>query len=204
MCHCINLKVCFFFISDLLDRVFVSFRKCSMDETLDIITRISLLEVIELRTGNWQIHEPTVSYYSKKLSNLLEDTTNTPDVASGRQLPIPPFVTARFTLSHVSSPPTPVDQQQPIQSSGPLVESASPFNGQESNDSGALQTATTPASSTSGGGSFSSLLNDFCSLSLSSEFHQTVTVGSDSINITGKNHKLVQVSQSVNSSAAIQ
>lgn len=146
---------------------------------MDAITHISLLEVIELRTANWQIHEPTVSYYIKKLSNLLEDTTNTPDVASDRQLLVPsPLVAASFTLSPVSSPPTPVVQQQAIGTTEPLVKPASPLNGPESNND--MPTATTP-SLTSGGGSFSSLLNDFGSLSLSSEFQHTVMVGLDSI-----------------------
>jgi hypothetical protein len=175
-----------------------------MDEMLDAITRISLLEVIELRTGKWQIHEPTVSYYSKKLSNLLEDTTNTPDVASGRQLPLPPLVTATFTLSHVSSPSTPVGQQDLIQSTEKMGdESASSFNYQQSNDSGTLPTTTT-TSPTSSGGSRSSLLIDFGSLSLSNDFKQTVTVGPNSIKITGNNLKLVQVSQSIASSASFQ
>ena len=74
--ECINLEInLIIFVcwlsADLLDRVFVCFRKSSMDETLDAITRMSLLEAIELRAGNWQLHEPTVNYYTKKLNFLV-------------------------------------------------------------------------------------------------------------------------------------
>lgn len=42
------------------------------DETLDAITRMSLLQVIELRAAGWQqLHESTMSYYSNKLNALL-------------------------------------------------------------------------------------------------------------------------------------
>ena len=54
-----------------MDRVFVCFRKSSMDEKLDALTRVSLLESIALRVGNWQFHEPTVDYFTKQLNLLV-------------------------------------------------------------------------------------------------------------------------------------
>ncbi|XP_034669679.1 eukaryotic translation initiation factor 4E-binding protein Mextli isoform X2 [Drosophila subobscura] len=50
---------------DTLDRAFVVFRNASQDERLNIMTRLKLLELIELRAKSWEDND-TIAYYKSK------------------------------------------------------------------------------------------------------------------------------------------
>lgn len=55
---------------DILDRVFVIFRNASQSERLNIMVRLKLLELIELRAKGWK-EDGTSSYYKiKQASNV--------------------------------------------------------------------------------------------------------------------------------------
>lgn len=58
------------FSKDTLDRAFVTFRNASQDERLNIMTRLNLLELIELRAKSWQNSDGTNSYYKHKATNV--------------------------------------------------------------------------------------------------------------------------------------
>ncbi|XP_067122186.1 eukaryotic translation initiation factor 4E-binding protein Mextli isoform X2 [Centruroides vittatus] len=62
-----------------LDRYFVTLRNASRDERIDILCRMRLLEVIELRAMHWKINENVTNYYKQKLQELeaSEQTTGT-------------------------------------------------------------------------------------------------------------------------------
>lgn len=54
---------------DSLDRAFVAFRNASQDERLSIISRMNLLELIELRAKSWQISDGLNTYYKHKATD---------------------------------------------------------------------------------------------------------------------------------------
>lgn len=54
---------------DTLDRAFVTFRNASQDERLNIMTRLNLLELIELRAKSWQ-DDGINMYYKQKANNV--------------------------------------------------------------------------------------------------------------------------------------
>ena len=60
-----------FFISDQLDRVFIHLRNAGRDDSLDKVSRLHLLEVVELRAGRWAAQEQVSSYYQSKLNELV-------------------------------------------------------------------------------------------------------------------------------------
>ncbi|XP_017154550.1 eukaryotic translation initiation factor 4E-binding protein Mextli isoform X2 [Drosophila miranda] len=70
---------------DTLDRAFVVFRNASQDERLNIMTRLKLLELIELRAKSWEDND-TIAYYKSKqqVSNELPPEPYQHD-ASGQQ-----------------------------------------------------------------------------------------------------------------------
>lgn len=55
---------------DTLDRAFVAFRNASQDERLSIISRMNLLELIELRAKSWQISDGLNMYYKHKATDF--------------------------------------------------------------------------------------------------------------------------------------
>ncbi|CAD7080085.1 unnamed protein product [Hermetia illucens] len=57
---------------DTLDRAFVTFRNASQDERLNIMTRLNLLELIELRAKSWQ-DDGINMYYKQKANNVEPD-----------------------------------------------------------------------------------------------------------------------------------
>ncbi|XP_055915793.1 eukaryotic translation initiation factor 4E-binding protein Mextli isoform X2 [Eupeodes corollae] len=60
---------------DTLDRAFVVFRNASQDERLNIMTRLNLLELIELRAKGWQDNGFN-SYYKSKATNVEPESAN--------------------------------------------------------------------------------------------------------------------------------
>lgn len=57
---------------DTLDRSFVTFRNASQDERLNIMTRLHLLELIELRAKSWLNCDGVNSYYKHKAATNVE------------------------------------------------------------------------------------------------------------------------------------
>lgn len=55
---------------DTLDRTFVIFRNASQDEQLNLMTRLTLLELIELRANSWEIPDNVNTYYKSKATNV--------------------------------------------------------------------------------------------------------------------------------------
>lgn len=49
---------------------YVKFRNASQDERLSIITRMNLLELIELRAKNWHVSDGINTYYKHKVSDV--------------------------------------------------------------------------------------------------------------------------------------
>lgn len=48
----------------------MKFRNASQDERLSIITRMNLLELIELRARSWQVADGLNTYYKHKVSDM--------------------------------------------------------------------------------------------------------------------------------------
>ncbi|XP_017855265.2 eukaryotic translation initiation factor 4E-binding protein Mextli isoform X1 [Drosophila busckii] len=71
---------------DTLDRAFVVFRNASQDERLNIMTRLKLLELIELRANSWE-DKDTIAYYKTKqqVSNVELPTEPYQHDAAGNQ-----------------------------------------------------------------------------------------------------------------------
>lgn len=106
---CSNLKV---FGSQLeashketLDRAFVHLRNIGRDDKLDKISRLHILEAIELRAGRWAPHDHTSNYYQTKLNELEEylEGNNTTSASSGQTGPqvTPPLDTPQLLPGEV-------------------------------------------------------------------------------------------------------
>lgn len=65
---------------DTLDRAYVIFRNASQDERLNIMTRLNLLELIELRAKSWQVSDGINSYYKHKATNVEPDILADPNL----------------------------------------------------------------------------------------------------------------------------
>ena len=56
------------FHRDLLDKAQVTLRNACKDTSLDIVARLHILEIIELRSMKWVLTESVINYYKQKLS----------------------------------------------------------------------------------------------------------------------------------------
>ena len=55
---------------DQLDKLMVVFRTTARDEDLDLVSRVQILHIIELRAACWNTNDNMVAYYKQKLSHL--------------------------------------------------------------------------------------------------------------------------------------
>jgi len=55
---------------DQLDKLGVALRNACRDDELDLVSRVHVLEIIELRAMNWQPNENVTAFYKNKLSQL--------------------------------------------------------------------------------------------------------------------------------------
>merc|ERR1719350_1887291 len=55
---------------DQLDKLGIALRNACRDDELDLVSRIHILEIIELRAMNWQPNENVTAFYKQKLSQL--------------------------------------------------------------------------------------------------------------------------------------
>jgi len=78
---------------DQLDKLGVALRNACRDEELDLVSRVHLLEIIELRAMNWLPNENVNGYYKQKLSQIDYDGMPTPSRDS------PQIHTAPVTLN---------------------------------------------------------------------------------------------------------
>lgn len=78
---------------DQLDKLGVALRNACRDEELDLVSRVHLLEIIELRAMNWLPNENVNGYYKQKLSHVDYDGMSTPSRDS------PQIHTAPVTLN---------------------------------------------------------------------------------------------------------
>uniref|UniRef100_A0A182U5U9 K Homology domain-containing protein n=1 Tax=Anopheles melas TaxID=34690 RepID=A0A182U5U9_9DIPT len=65
---------------DTLDRALVIFRNASQDERLNIMTRLNLLQLIELRAKSWQVSDGANTYYKHKATNVEPDILADPNL----------------------------------------------------------------------------------------------------------------------------
>ena len=56
--------------AEQLDRAFVHLRNIGRNDKLDKVSRLHILETIELRAGRWTPHDHANSYYQTKLNEL--------------------------------------------------------------------------------------------------------------------------------------
>ena len=64
------------FHRELLDRAQISLRNACKDTNLDIVSRLHLLEIIELRAMKWVLTDSVTNYYKQKLSQVDQDDPN--------------------------------------------------------------------------------------------------------------------------------
>lgn len=123
---------------DTLDRAFITFRNASQDERLNIISRMHLLELIELRAKSWQISDGLNTYYKHKATDVhvqvsSMDATSLcfyPDRKNDKskflQPEIPQAMMIDLTLLG-TSPPSSTQNSQML-SPGELIRASGKFN----------------------------------------------------------------------------
>lgn len=55
---------------DQLDKLGIALRNACRDDELDLVSRVHILEIIELRAMNWQPNENVTAFYKQKLAQL--------------------------------------------------------------------------------------------------------------------------------------
>jgi hypothetical protein len=95
--------------------LFIAFRNGCRDERLDYISRVYLLEAIELRATNWQGCDNLTAYYKSKTNIDNQDLLPVPDTPT---LLTPPLIGTS------SSPTTP---QAPLLSPGEVIKTSGKF-----------------------------------------------------------------------------
>ncbi|XP_034937319.1 eukaryotic translation initiation factor 4E-binding protein Mextli isoform X2 [Chelonus insularis] len=101
---------------DQLDRAFVAIRNGSQDERLDLMTRIHLLELIELRAKQWCYNDSMDAYYTSKLADLSEQPET--------MMPIETMTNAvAASMTGLTSPQTP-----PVLGIGEVLKNSGKFS----------------------------------------------------------------------------
>uniref|UniRef100_T1J289 K Homology domain-containing protein n=1 Tax=Strigamia maritima TaxID=126957 RepID=T1J289_STRMM len=74
---------------DQLDRYFIVFRNASRDNRLDKLSKLRLLEIIELRASGWRYNENVINYYKIKYQECdgLSEVNNTINYSSSPSTP---------------------------------------------------------------------------------------------------------------------
>ncbi|KAK3930794.1 Eukaryotic translation initiation factor 4E-binding protein Mextli [Frankliniella fusca] len=97
---------------DQLDRLFVTFRNGSRDEKLDYVSRLHLLELVELRGANWTGCDNISDYYRHKVSHThheqeVLESPGTPSSAGASLGQFGPAGPLALGLTPMPSPTTP-------------------------------------------------------------------------------------------------
>ncbi|XP_047000774.1 eukaryotic translation initiation factor 4E-binding protein Mextli-like [Schistocerca americana] len=103
---------------DQLNRCFVAFRNGCKDEKVDYVSRIHLLEIIELRARNWVSSDDLNNYYRPKLS-AVEEVLPVPD-ATG--LSLSPTALAHAVITPTTPQPSLLNPGEVIKASGKFAE----------------------------------------------------------------------------------
>ncbi|RLU20526.1 hypothetical protein DMN91_007136 [Ooceraea biroi] len=209
---------------DQLDRAFVAIRNGSQDDRLDLTTRVHLLELIELRAKQWRHTDSMDVYYMQKLSHLdnqIEAVPDTPNSLSSPLLGMTSPTTAPILgpgevikNSGKFAKPTRIPgknyckdeivirnsdsgkvrlEQNSGGEKGAMGGSSSSLNSSASDESNRLQHTQQHNSRLR-----SSLLHSFSTNDASiGEYKYTVTVGNQSLKITGCNLDLVRTAKLV-------
>ena len=82
-----------------VDKLQYTLRNAARDNRLDILARLNLLEIIELRAMNWINNDKVASYYRQKRANIEGSGASTPTTATYLNGNAPDF-----TLSYLQSP----------------------------------------------------------------------------------------------------
>jgi len=84
------------FHRELLDKAQVALRNACKDTTLDIVARLHLLEIIELRAMKWVLSESVINYYKQKMAMADRDQ----DDSSANNVKKPLNVNAPLFMPH--------------------------------------------------------------------------------------------------------
>lgn len=87
---------------DQLDRTFTALRNFAKDENLDILTRLRLLELIELRAMHWTTTDDAIAYYQHKLGKVEAELSPADALSSGLSTPTSSGIP--FPFHHSSAP----------------------------------------------------------------------------------------------------
>ena len=61
---------------DQLDKLMSVFRTASRDEELELVSRVQILHIIELRAAGWVTNDNMVNYYKQRLSHMENTVDN--------------------------------------------------------------------------------------------------------------------------------
>lgn len=91
---------------DQLDKLQVVLRNACRDESLDLVSRIHLLEIIELRAMQWMTNENVTNYYKQKLAQVEYEMQMTPSIKTPDTEPTTPIFPSSSALPDINQPPT--------------------------------------------------------------------------------------------------
>merc|ERR1719361_1606889 len=106
---------------ELLDKAQVTLRNACKDTTLDIVARLHLLEIIELRAMKWVLTDSVINYYKQKLSMV--DCDDPDSLANNAKRPLnvnAPLFTPQSTMGNGGNI---LDQLLPHQNVSSLIPS---------------------------------------------------------------------------------
>lgn len=109
------------FHRELLDKAQVALRNACKDTTLDIVARLHLLEIIELRAMKWVLTDSVINYYKQKLSMV--DCDDPDSLANNTKRPLnvnAPLFTPQSTMGNGGNI---LDQLLPHQNVSSLIPS---------------------------------------------------------------------------------
>ncbi|KAF4525729.1 hypothetical protein B566_EDAN015243 [Ephemera danica] len=92
---------------DQFDRTFTALRNFAKDENFDILTRLRLLELIELRAMRWTTTDDAIAYYQHKLGKVEAELSPVDALSSGLSTPTSsglPFPFHHSSAPYISSP----------------------------------------------------------------------------------------------------
>lgn len=114
---------------DQLDRLFVTFRNGSRDEKLDYVSRLHLLELVELRGSNWTGCDNMSDYYRHKITHTHEaEILDSPVTPSSAIAGLGQFGQASpFGVLGLTPSPSPTTPQPTLLSPGEILKTSGKF-----------------------------------------------------------------------------
>ncbi|XP_026275251.1 eukaryotic translation initiation factor 4E-binding protein Mextli isoform X2 [Frankliniella occidentalis] len=114
---------------DQLDRLFVTFRNGSRDEKLDYVSRLHLLELVELRGANWTGGDNMSDYYRHKISHTHheQEVLESPGTPSSALAGLGPFGQAGPLALGLTPMPSPTTPQPTLLGPGEILKTSGKF-----------------------------------------------------------------------------